>query len=308
MQDVKINTSKTVSITLPADPDSNAVSVSVYHESNDIVYGPVSATRIDTGKYSVVLGQQPSGDYILSSAGRYRIDFSYDVSTTPYTKGEYINVYTPYVDETQFFELYPELEIRNLEKFDYLESRARNIVNTYCGQSFEPYKNKTVILQGNGHTRLNLPLPIYNLYTVTKNPGRSTEELIHDFSNQGLNNLRKTRQPFNFESSYYIEWINSSIDETLGIEEGVRFSQKADYKIVGDYGWAFVPNNVEQATSLILADIMNDDSEYRRHGIYAVSMDAVNYTMKSEFYESTGNIEADVLLMDYMIFVMDYVV
>lgn len=308
MQDVKINTSKSVTITLPSDPTSNEVDVSVYHESNDLIYGSVAATRVSAGKYTITLGQQPSGDYVLSSAGRYRVDFSYDVSGSPYKQSEYLNVYTPYVDPTFFFEIYPELEINNFEKFDYLEKRARNIVNTYCGQTFEPYQNKTVILQGNGHTKLSLPLPIYNLYSVTKNPSRSTQEVIHDSTNAGLNNIRKTRQPFNFESSYYIEWINSSIDETLGIEEGVRFSEKADYKIVGDYGWAFVPNNVEQATSLILADVMNDDSEYRRHGIYAVSMDAVNYTMKSEFYESTGNIEADVLLMDYMVFVMDYVV
>ena len=53
---------------------------------------------------------------------------------------------------------------------------------------------------------------------------------------------------------------------------------------------------------------MNDDSEYRRHGISNVSMDTVSYSMNPNFYESTGNIEADVLLMDYMLFIMDYIV
>jgi hypothetical protein len=53
---------------------------------------------------------------------------------------------------------------------------------------------------------------------------------------------------------------------------------------------------------------MNDDSEYRRHGIHSVDMDVVKMQMKQSFYESTGNIEADVYLMDYTLFVMDYVV
>jgi hypothetical protein len=39
-------------------------------------------------------------------------------------------------------------------------------------------------------------------------------------------------------------------------------------------------------------------------------MDTIEYETKKDvsFYESTGNIDADVLLMDYTLFVMDYVV
>jgi hypothetical protein len=53
---------------------------------------------------------------------------------------------------------------------------------------------------------------------------------------------------------------------------------------------------------------MNNDSEYRNHGIYRADMDAISLYMNQNFYESTGNIEADILLMDYTLFVMDYVV
>ena len=53
---------------------------------------------------------------------------------------------------------------------------------------------------------------------------------------------------------------------------------------------------------------MNGDSSYRRHGMTTVDMDILKYTTKDSFYESTGNIDADVLLMDYTLFVMDYVV
>ena len=62
-----------------------------------------------------------------------------------------------------------------------------------------------------------------------------------------------------------------------------------------------------------MVDAMNDDSEIRRRGVIKVEYDTVRYEMasgnsKASFYESTGNIDADVLLMDYTLFVMDYVV
>jgi hypothetical protein len=70
----------------------------------------------------------------------------------------------------------------------------------------------------------------------------------------------------------------------------------------------YVPENVKQAADILIADMMNNDSEYRNHGLTRVEMDAVTVYMKDNFYDTTGNIEADVLLMDYMLFVMDYIV
>jgi hypothetical protein len=78
--------------------------------------------------------------------------------------------------------------------------------------------------------------------------------------------------------------------------------------VEGDLGWRFVPNNIEQAADLLLEDMMNDDSIYRRHGIYSADMDVLKIQTGQNFYESTGNIDADILLMDYTLFVMDYVV
>lgn len=308
MDVVKINTSKTLTLTLPADPTSNSVTVKLYHESNDLVSGPTAATRASAGVYTITYGQQNSGLYTLSSGGRYRADFTYTVSGTSYTQSKYLDVYTPYVDEYMFFEDYPELDDNFGDKFESYERRARTIVDTYCGQSFEPLKNKTITIPGNNHTKLNLPLPIYNLYTVTKNPGRDDQELIYDYNNSSLNSIQKVRQPFNFESTFFLQWRNTSIDPNLYMEQQTKFNPKFEYQIVGDFGWQYVPSNVEQATKLLVVDLMNDDSEYRRHGIYSIDMDIVKMQIKDSFYESTGNIEADVLLMDYTLFVMDYVV
>ena len=80
MDDVKIETSKTLTLTLPSDPTSNIVSVKLYHEFGNLVSGPTNATRASAGVYTITYGQQASGIYVLNSAGRYRIDFTYKLS------------------------------------------------------------------------------------------------------------------------------------------------------------------------------------------------------------------------------------
>jgi hypothetical protein len=307
MEDVKINTSKTLTLTLPSDPTGNSVTVNLYHEFGSLVSGPTAATRTGTGTYTITYGQAPSGIYILNSGGRYRVEFTYTISGTSYSQSQYINVYTPYIDADTFFEDHPELEDDWFEKFDKLEKKVRNIINTFCGQTFDYYPDKYMILGGSGRKTLHLPLPIVNLDKVTANVGDSDEAVVHDSSDPTLNNIEKSREPHNFQSSYYIQYKKSYLDSVQTLIATARFDEQDDYKIEGDFGWQFVPNNINQAADLLLVDMMTDDSEFRRHGVRNVDMDTISYSLNPSFYESTGNIDADVLLMDYTLFVMDYV-
>lgn len=307
MDDVKIDTAKTLTLTLPSDADSNAVSVVLTHEFGDVVQAATNATRSSEGVYTITYGQAASGIYVLNSAGKHRATFTYSISGTQYTQSQYINVYTPYLTWGEFIANHAELSSFS-SQFDYFEKRARNIIDTYCGQSFDYYPEKSFTLDGTNHKNIHLPLPISNLTKVTMNPGDSDSEVIHDSTNSSLNNVEKVRQPFHFESSYYIRFKANIVQTNTSRILGKTFKNHSDYKIEGDFGWKYVPNNIKQAADLIIADLMNDDSEYRRHGITSVDMDTVRFSMKSNFYESTGNIEADVLLTDYTLFVMDYVI
>jgi hypothetical protein len=89
---------------------------------------------------------------------------------------------------------------------------------------------------------------------------------------------------------------------------GNNFDKKRDYRVNGDWGWKFVPSNVESAAEILIADMMNNDSEYRNHRILNVDLDSVRISFDSDFLGTTGNTEADILLMDYTLYVMDYVV
>lgn len=315
MDNVKINTAKTLTLTLPSDPDSNQVFVTLIHDlGNDTIVSNVAATRASAGVYQITFGQAASGIYVLNSSGIYRAKFTYVKSGTEYSQYQIFNVFVPYIDSDTFFESHPEYINKFDDVFDKFEARARNIINTYCGQNFEYYPSKTIYVDGNNHSILHLPLPISYLSKVTVNPDMSGQEVIHDASNSSINKIEKTRQTGNFESSYYIRYKSSSSDyssaftgESMSVSN--KFSSKSTFKIEGDFGWRYIPSSVEQAAGLLIADLMNDDSEFRRHGIIEVDMDRfTNFKFKGNFYETTGNIDADVLLMDYMLFVMDYII
>lgn len=307
MDDVKINTSKTLTLTLPDDPDSNTVNVTLYHEFGDVVKSSTAATRSSQGVYTIEYGQESSGLYVLNSSGKHRADFTYSVSGTEYTQSQYINVYTPYINWEDFLANHPELSSFE-SRFDYYEKRARNIINTYCGQAFDFYPNKSFTIDGSNHKNLHLPIPITTLTKVTINNGDSDQEVLHDSTDATLNNIEKVRNAFNFQTSYFIRFKTTVVANNSNRLNEKYFRENSDYKIEGDFGWRYVPTNISQAADLIITDLMNDDSEYRRHGITNVDMDNIRFTMSGNFYESTGNIDADVLLIDYTLFIMDYVV
>ena len=52
----------------------------------------------------------------------------------------------------------------------------------------------------------------------------------------------------------------------------------------------------------IIVDLMNDDSAYRQHGVTKARVDTHELTFSDSIFGSTGNIDADVLLMDYTLY------
>ena len=71
MDDVKINTSKTISLALGADPDSNTVNATLSHEFADssIVQASTACTRTSAGNYTITYGESTanSNNFVTSS-------------------------------------------------------------------------------------------------------------------------------------------------------------------------------------------------------------------------------------------------
>jgi hypothetical protein len=83
-----------------------------------------------------------------------------------------------------------------------------------------------------------------------------------------------------------------------------KFMDDIFYIIRGNWGWDSIPSNVTEASALLIADLMSDDANYARRGISRLKMDQYEIQYTDSAAVGTGNIEADVLLMDYTIYTM----
>ena len=311
MNEVQANTSKTFTLTLSADPVGNDVTAVLTHGwSAEIVLGSTDCTRTGVGTYTITYGEKAagSGNYYLDAGGEYKVDFSYTVGSTVYTSTQYFFVYEPYISSTNFFAIHSGLQTNFSSSFSTYETKVRRIIGTFCGQDFYNFPNKTVTLDGNDSMALHLPKPLYVLTKVYADYGDSDQLLIHDSSDSTNLNLEKVRSFGNFESSWHVRFKNKTTSNVNKRLMGDKFTYKSDYRITGDWGWRFVPQNVQSASEILIADMMNNDSEYRNHRILDVSLDTTRMSFDADFLGSTGNTEADILLMDYTAYVMDYVV
>lgn len=286
---VKQNQEYEVTLSLASDADIVSgvyqVFVSLTHEWGDTIVDEEVATRDAAGEYSYNF---TAAD--LNSYGKHKIIWKYKEGGTFYYETAYINVYTPYITEGEFFETYPELETEYSEKFDGLERRVRSFIDTICGQNFQSIQNKSLTYAGDDHENIFLGIRCTKLISATEKPDMDVTDQVE----------------ITVESKMYIRRIEQIIPIATQDKQYIqpKFVEGSFYIITGNWGWDAVPTNITEAASLLIYDFMNDDTAYSRHGISNAKMDQYSMTFSDAAMSGTGNIEADVLLMDYTIYTM----
>jgi hypothetical protein len=284
MKSIKREDTYTAQLDITTDADQvltvYQVFVTLSHEWGDEVVEETVATRTGTGTYEYDFTATD-----LQSSGVHKIHWRYVRGGDTYTKDDYINIYQPYLTEEYFFDIYPELEDVLTIDFEPVENKVRQLIDTHCGQQFDWYPTKRLTLDGSGTRSLYLPLRLNALTSVTNifnDIGGSTTEDVSDYVQ------------LSYESKFFIQMKSTSN----------KFSQFSQFRILGDWGWPYVPQHITDAAALIMADLLNDDSIYRQHGVSEVYMDTHRMRFDSAIFGSTGNLDADVLLMDYNLFLM----
>lgn len=254
-----------------------APSVTLFHEWGDQVGGTLTST-LDSGTiYKVSLTSSHT-----ESSGVLKLKWSYMVGSTARTQDSFLNIYTPYIDDLTFFDRHPETEAEWGDRFAELELKTRNIINTYCGQEFDIKINKTLSLEGNESKTLFLPVRIDSVASVM-----ASTSSVGGTSSADVTELVEIHP----ESHFF-----------LRAKGGQKFSSEGTFAIRGNWGWGYIPQNVTDAADYIILDLMNDDSAYRQHGVTKAKVDAHELTFSDSIFGSTGNIDADVLLMDYTLY------
>jgi hypothetical protein len=267
------------SFTFPVEPDEGSVSVKVNYEWGDLVDEP-TATDEGDDEYSIELSPD-----LMVAAGVYSIRWSCEVSGTPKHFNTSFYVEEKYISENDFMNIYEDMNTSeyNNDIFNRAERIARKIIDTFCGQSFQFVGNKVVNKDGNDRQKLYIGRRLVHLDSVEMSIDNRTEDYT-DFCD--------------------IDW-----GSRYSIQSSEKFPQGSRVTVSGDWGWIDPPSNIREATSLLILDILEQNRrEHHSYGILRLDQDTNRIAFDSSmFSESTGNIDVDVLIMDYIYWIPDWI-
>jgi len=279
----------TEEFTFPGTPDVGTISVSVFYDYGDTIVPPSVPVLTSGTTYSVTII-----DDLLGSAGLYKIRWSCDISGAAFYAYTEFTVEDPYVSSSDFFSEFPDFDVpEHTSRFASVEKMSRRVIDFYTGQNFQCIKGKTRKYHGNGRSKIYL------------------EERLNHFSSVFVNDSDYTAEvTLDHRSKYYIDMLEGYSYSDSRIDDVVKskFPNNTTVSITGDWGWLSVPNQVVEASKLLIADLLDDTRrEHHRYGIERLEQGNNRVQFAENSYSSTGNIDVDVLLMDFVHWTIDYV-
>lgn len=201
-----------------------------------------------------------------------------------------IDVLRPYCD---IYSLATELG-KTVAQVKEMERIARYIVDseTFGGFKFVR-KEKEVV--GMGSDYLVIDEKIYKLYKLYENL-----ELVYDVS------LETNEQEFEISKdktsivltqtetnrvNYNRVWRDRYLD--------VDFADGFEYLVDADFGWKVIPQDIQEATRLLIGDISSDNMRYVNKYIESFDNDDFKIKFAKNFNASTGNLVVDRILQKY---------
>ena len=272
------------------------------------VQATITATKLETdaGTYQIILPIS-----LCRRNRKFKVSWSYSVSSSSGSHVTYVDVVTPYVNITDVLE---DLNIgtdasdpnyKTYHELQMAEKYARKLIESYTEQSFFLYDD-TQIVYGHGSDILPIPFRIHEIHKLYENDVLLVDNI------EEVNNWIYT--PVVSESSFGIR-INrqSLIDNVVYSANGLvppsineygyvgAFKKESRYTISGRFGWPSVPDNVEEACIVLIQQFFDKDTSWRNKYVKNISAFDWKFEYMPEAHLGTGNLYADQLLAPYVV-------
>lgn len=270
----------------------------------------LTATPVETdsGTYQIVLPFSYS-----AYPRKLKIVWEYSISgPTTGTHTTYVNVVTPYIsineqiDELNFGSDPSDPNYKTYADLQMAERYARKIIEDYTGQDFY-LSTDTKIVYGDESDTLPLSSKLNRIYQIYSNDILLVDNLASPKINNWLYEPIISETGFGIrvnrtnllDNSVYVAngFVPPSINDTFN---GV-FSKNVQYKIVGEFGWDLVPNQVQLATIELMKDYFSKDKVWRNKYIKSIKTFDWSFEYNSSASTGTGNLYADQLLAPHVI-------
>lgn len=271
-----------------------------------IIELPATEVETDPGTYQVIMPFD-----ITNRARSFKLVWLYQVLSEINQHISYVDVVVPYaeisevIQDLNFGLDQSDPNYKTYHELIMAEKYARKVIETYCGQQFSLY-NDVQVAYGAGTDILALPFKLSELHELY-----ADDYLLVDNINN-INNWNYT--PIISESGFGIRVNTQAMnDNTVFIANGLVpptindiayrgiFQNGVRYRVQGKFGWSEVPDNVEEAATILIRDYFSKDNSWKNKYINRISAFDWNFEYFDDVFRGTGNLYVDQLLQPYVI-------
>jgi hypothetical protein len=209
----------------------------------------------------------------------------------------------PLTTSSDFVEAYASLEAQADDTFITLERRIRRVIQSFTQQHFGPFNNKTQTLEGQGGDTLGLRYRLRSLTSVIDEVGTDYTAFVERSPNTEYF-IQKKSDSIVYGGRWGTLYYNEDVRKDITRSSYNTFSIRHNYTVVGDWGWEYVPQDVSEASMLLIADEMTGLGDLNNYGFNESKLGDFQFRMANttrDFTPTTGNGQADALLAPYIL-------
>jgi hypothetical protein len=286
----------TLADTLPRvsiyDADNNATAITGY--SNQVV-----TDENGDGLYSFLLKPNVTNlkrvlevVWTYTQGGIQATNYDYFSVETVYAGIGEITDFLGFGTEPSDLNYYDPKAIASAEKF------ARTIIDGYTGQKFSTYYGSQE-QYGKGSDAIYLTEKMLTIDKVWENDILLIDNTVSPAVNTfgfalELSPTGKTLRILNM--GWDVRYDNN-VDPNI-LYYG-RFRDNARYKIQGQIGYKYVPEDIKIAAMLLVNDILSNDYNWRNKYLKKVDLSEISFEMAGGAFNGTGNVAVDNILDQY---------
>lgn len=289
---------RTATLHVPVTANAGTIEITAVRDNNTLhTFDTVQA--VEEG-YSVVVP--------LSLA---RTDSEFDILWNfTYTEDGQIYEYREYTPVSVVTPILPFSEVRRIlgddatqDEVADVEKAVRHVIQAHTGQFFGRFVGKKSVT-GSGDSFLRLPMRLISAVSVNGDSNWS-----HSLSLRGdgwylrskIYGVPSIRA--DWDGWHESPWGYSGRAPIVApySRKVQNFIENAEYVIDGEWGWKFVPAQVQEAAKLLVNDYACADSMYRDR--FLTSMTAADWRIQFHdgAFADTGNVRANQLLAQFIL-------
>lgn len=216
----------------------------------------------------------------------------------------FIEIVTPYALVSDLIEYYnigskpSDINYRSEAEIIAAEKLARTQINYYTYQDFGRrygYQEQ----YGSGSDILELVERMLTIDKVYEN----NQLVIDNTASPAYNifgfpvELTQTKNAIRISTDMGDVRFDNQVDPTI-LYYG-RFRDHARYKVVGEIGWLYVPQDIKLCATLLVGDILSKDYAWRTKYLKKINLAEVSFDISGAAFTGTGNVIVDGILDQY---------